>query len=292
MVLIVFVHPDHCGNSSTVTMLILVGEGLASIGPSSNSMGSMVEDKPLSQVFWVVVSDSHSVLVMSDVLAPEEGSVALHSRLQLELDSVLERLSWVLDSIGVELPALVSSFVACPEDGVSLVTVVSSMNIQAFLRVVPKVLPASLEVGDFLVVLTNPWSDACCNSDSVSISILIRDGVVSLGQSSDCLCSPVESEPLLGITWHMVLDSQSPLVSTDMFSPVEGPESRHLGSDLELLAVGKRVGWIVCSCLVDVPGLVHTVMAVPPGGMLSIYIFTSPHIKALSIVVHDASQLA
>ena len=57
----------------------LDGDDLVSISESSNGLGSPVEDEPLSVVTWVVVLDSESVLMVTNVLVPEEGSVSRHS---------------------------------------------------------------------------------------------------------------------------------------------------------------------------------------------------------------------
>ena len=55
------------------------GYNHGSVGKGSDSLGSPVEDKPLSSVSWVVVLDSESVLLGTNVLMPEEGSVRSHS---------------------------------------------------------------------------------------------------------------------------------------------------------------------------------------------------------------------
>jgi len=56
---------------------------------------SSVEDEPLSVILWVVVSDSQSILISTDVFFPEEGSMRLHLGLYLELDSITEWVSGV-----------------------------------------------------------------------------------------------------------------------------------------------------------------------------------------------------
>jgi len=70
------------GNVSVVSPALsidLSGDDLVSVSHSSDGLGSPVEGPPLSVVTWVVVLDSQSVLVRSDVLMPEEGSVSAHS---------------------------------------------------------------------------------------------------------------------------------------------------------------------------------------------------------------------
>lgn len=55
------------------------GHGVVSSGPWSDGLGSVIEGPPLLVVHWVVVLDSESVHVSTDVLVPEEGSSAWHS---------------------------------------------------------------------------------------------------------------------------------------------------------------------------------------------------------------------
>jgi hypothetical protein len=57
----------------------LISESEVSSGPGSDGLGSRVVDEPLELVSWMVVSDSSSVLVSSDVLSHEESSVSSHS---------------------------------------------------------------------------------------------------------------------------------------------------------------------------------------------------------------------
>ena len=43
---------------------------------SSDGLSSVIEDEPLSSITWVVILDSGSELVSSDVLSHDEGSVS------------------------------------------------------------------------------------------------------------------------------------------------------------------------------------------------------------------------
>lgn len=56
-----------------------VRESVVSSQCWSNGSSSSVEDPPLSLIPWLMVLDSNLVLMSSDVLMPEEGSVLRHS---------------------------------------------------------------------------------------------------------------------------------------------------------------------------------------------------------------------
>ena len=62
----------------------------------------------------MVVLDSQSELVSSDVLSPEQGSVTSHSVLDLESDSVTKWIRWELWSSCLDVvgPGLVKTVVA------------------------------------------------------------------------------------------------------------------------------------------------------------------------------------
>ena len=113
---------------------------------------------------------------------------------------------------------------AVPEDNVSHVSVLSSVNIQALLSVVSQVSVVSSVEGNLLVNLRSPWSNSSGNSDSESLSLLVRDGVSLVGPGSNGSSSSVEDEPLSVVLWLVVSDSESILVSTDMLMPEEGSE--------------------------------------------------------------------
>jgi len=169
----------------------------------------------------------------ADVLVPEESSVGWHQRFDLESSAIWNWLSWVSNSCSVKNPTLVGSVMAVPEDDVSVVMVVSTMNIEALSTVVSDVSVSSTVVGDVLVDLSDPWSDNSGDTNSVSVSLLVRDGELSSSSRSDGSGSSVEDEPLLSFTWHVVSDSQSELVGTNVLVPEEGSSSAHLGSELE-----------------------------------------------------------
>jgi hypothetical protein len=64
----------NSSDSDSESLSVLVGNGVTLVGEGSDGSSSSVEDEPLSVVLWVVVSDSESVLVSTDMLMPEEGS--------------------------------------------------------------------------------------------------------------------------------------------------------------------------------------------------------------------------
>ena len=130
-------------NSSIVVVFpvsssLLDGNNEVSVGTSSDSLGSVVEDPPLFDIVWVVVSDSKSVLVRSNVFSVEKSSSVSHCRLDLELDSILQWVSWEVNSSSVKGPTLVGSIVAVLEDDNSIFSI-TILNIQTFGRWVSEV---------------------------------------------------------------------------------------------------------------------------------------------------------
>lgn len=59
---------------SPVGSTVLDGDGSVSVSKSSNGSGSPVEDPPLSVITWVVVLDSKSILVSTNMLVPSDSS--------------------------------------------------------------------------------------------------------------------------------------------------------------------------------------------------------------------------
>lgn len=70
-----------------------------------------------------------------------------------------------------------------------------------------------------MVAFINPFSDDNSSCHVELLSELVRNGIVSLVNWSDGSSSSVEEEPLLGVHWLMVLNSDSELVSTNVFMP-------------------------------------------------------------------------
>jgi len=94
-------------------------------------------------------------------------------------------LSWESEGSLVNVPGLVEAVVAVPEDDVSVVVVVSTMNIEALTSIVSDVSSGSSVPGDSLVDLTSPWSDSGGDADSVLLTILVGNDVVSSSEGSD-----------------------------------------------------------------------------------------------------------
>lgn len=117
---------------------------------------------------------------------------------------------------------------AFPEDDVSVVMVVISMNIKTVTSRVSEV-----SVGTFIVVESLSAVIVLIlshdNSSVVSqeLTYLVRDGVVSSPHGSDGSSSSVRDEPLLGFPWFIISDSKSVLVSTNMLSNLERSVSCH-----------------------------------------------------------------
>lgn len=68
-------------------------------------------------------------------------------------------------------------------------------------------------------MLVSPWSEDSDLSNSVVVTVSVGDGIVSLGESSDGSGSGIEGEPLVVAEGGVVLDSQSVLMSSDVFVP-------------------------------------------------------------------------
>ena len=65
------------------------------------------------------------------MLMPDQSSSSRHSSLDLELDSILKWVSWVVKWSSVEIETLVGTVVAHPPDKLILVSVSVSSNIKA-----------------------------------------------------------------------------------------------------------------------------------------------------------------
>jgi hypothetical protein len=105
----------------------LNGDDLVSVSHSSDGLGSPVEGPPLSVMTWVVVLDSKSVLVVTDVLVPEESSLAWHDGLDLESNTVSKWVSWMVSGFLVNDPGLVGTVVALVPVDMSVLGVGLSM---------------------------------------------------------------------------------------------------------------------------------------------------------------------
>lgn len=202
-------------------------------------MGSRVEHEPLSVVPWGVVSDSESVLVVTNVLVSEQGSLVLHLGFDLELNSVLEWvLLWKLDTDGVNSPSLGGVVLVPPPDNWVVVVVSPVLGGDDDVTPVLDVL-GGVEEGS-LVDTVSPWSsdDGSLSNESLG-SDLSRDGVVSQFLGSDGSGSSVEHPPLLPSPWSVVPDVEWVLAVSDVSASVQvqSSVSTHLRSELETSSI-------------------------------------------------------
>lgn len=127
----------------------------------------------------------------------------------------------------VKFPALVGSVVTVPEGQVSVVSVLSTVDIEALSSVVLEVSSVSSVPSDFIGVISLECSDDSSNSNSETLSSLVGESEVSLGGSSDRVSSLVKNEPLLIVSWVVVSNSESVLFSSDVFSMEDSSSSWH-----------------------------------------------------------------
>lgn len=232
----------------------------------------------MSLVPWGVVLDLQSVLLVTHVVRVNEDRSSLgHSRSDLELHTVGDWRSLVfnnnLEVNSDEGPALVGSVVAVPEDDASILSVATTVDIEALATVVSDVSLGTSVDSDSLVDLVSPLSDDSRVSDVELLAGSVGDGEFLVRSSSDGSGSGVEHEPELLVKLLVVLqdldvelvDSQSELVSTDVFVPEQEPARFHVGLDVEHDIVGQ---WLMVSWLtgdgVDSPAHVDKVVAIPP----------------------------
>ena len=123
-----------------------------------------------------------------------------------------------------------------------------------------------------------------------SLSSLVGDDEVFLVDWSDCLGSSVEEEPLVGLEWHVILDSQSILMSSNMLSVEECSSSFHSRSELELDSVVEWLSWPGLVLLIDPPGLAETVVAVVVDDVSVVGVGITLDLEALLSVVLDVSS--
>jgi hypothetical protein len=80
---------------------------------------------------WVIVHDSQSVLMTTNMFMIEKSSVSSHSRFDLEFNSVSQWISSVVKWFSVKVPSLISTIVANPVNDFFVISVSSSVNIKA-----------------------------------------------------------------------------------------------------------------------------------------------------------------
>lgn len=67
-----------------------------------------------------------------------------------------------------------------------------------------------------------------------------------------------------------------------MFVPSDSSVSSHLRFDLESKSISKWISWEVNTFLIDVPGLVQSIVALPVDNMSVVAVVVSMNIKARS----------
>jgi len=173
-----------------------------------------------------------------------------------------------------------------------VVSVSLSVHIKAEVSVVLDVVVLALVPLDALVSLALEVSDHNSYSCVVVVSLLVRDGVVSLVPGSDGVSPRVECPPLVVVLRVVVSDSQAVLVVADVFVPEQSALACHLGLDLELDSVSKRVAWFGVGFSVHVPLLVPIGVACIPDAVSVMIVSCSVDVKALAasiLDVHDWS---
>jgi hypothetical protein len=98
------------------------------------------------------------------------------------------------------------------------------------------------------------------------------------------------NEPLLVLPWCIISNSDSVLVSTNMFSYLKGSIFRHSSSDSKSKTIVVWESGSLLTILVEPPALVGTVVAVPEDYVSVISVGSTMDIKAFFTVVLDVSS--
>ena len=162
---------------------------------------------------------------MTNVLSPEEGSVSAHSRFDLESSGITNWVWWVFEWnlwLDIDSPSLVGTVVALVPDEVGVVSISSTLNVEADSlgsnSSQSVVLDGSSGSGPVksLPELVGVWSSNSLDVVSSSLTLLDGDGVSSVDNRSDGLSSEVEGPPLSSVGVDIVSDSESVLSSSDV----------------------------------------------------------------------------
>lgn len=291
-------HDSSIAVGVPVSLTILDGHGQSSVTLSSDCSSSPVEDEPLFQVPWSVVSDSKSPLMSTDMLVIEESSSTFHSRLDLESDSISQWVSWELDTFSVELPTLMITILANIEHNVVAVIVsISASNVSdfhAFLTSVSDVLSFSIPEGDSLIWLISPVSDGSFHTRSVLSMVSVGKSHVSSVELTDRVGSSIEGEPGISFPWLWVRKDESVVTAANVMLWHDGSTTGHSRLDLESNSISKWLMWRVSSWLLikepsRVGSLVATEIAAPVSNSLhvSVLFTTWEELEAFSIVVSE-----
>lgn len=155
----------------------MVRKNKGSVDGRSEGLGSPVEDEPLFSVSWVVVSDSESVLVSSEMLSHVEWSLRFHLGSDLNHDGISDWVSGVFWHVSIVVPGLVKTVVAVVEDNMSVMCIRVSVNIEALLGEVSDVSSGSIVPNSSVVDLFGGSSDNNCDVDSPLVSPLVGENV-------------------------------------------------------------------------------------------------------------------
>lgn len=149
----------------------------------------------------------------------EESSLSEGYTSDLEFDSWSQWLFWVVESFSVNVPSLlcITSTASIP---LKMISVSVGSNMKASSSDISdssssSSVPSHL-LKHFISVLSNNGSVAVISP--VFTIHLDRDNHSSIGSISDSSSSPVEDEPLFVVVWVEVLNSQSVLMGSNMFS--------------------------------------------------------------------------
>lgn len=273
--------------SSDVETIVSL-KNVSSVNNSSDSLSSPVKDEPLISIVWIVINEFDIAVDVSS-----DWSLGLHSGSDLEFDTIFEWISWVRDSLGINLPCLPGSVLTSVPTQVSVVRVVSSNNVEASNTDISDVLSSSIEPSDSLDV----FSGVSSNNSSVRVSVpvvvvpLDGNGHLSVSLSSDRSGSPVEHPPLFDVFWIVVSDSKSIVVSSDVFMVENSSVSSHLRFDLESDSISQWISWEVNSSSVSEPFLVVAVFAHPESDVVLVGVSSiSWHQTEVSMVDNSLSS--
>jgi len=225
-------------------------ENVVSVSNRSDGLSSPVEDEPLVSVIWVVIPQSEV-----GVEECSDWSLVTHLSSDLELNSISNWISWVSDSLKINLPSLVLSVGASGPLDVIVGGVLASYNIQASDTHVSNVSSASIEPSDSLdhLGLVSSNNGGISIREPVVVVPLNGDSHVSVVISSDRSSSPVEDPPLLRIFWIVVSDSKSVFAVSDVLMVENSSVISHDGFDLESDTISEWVSWEVDSSGISEP---------------------------------------
>lgn len=148
-----------------------------------------------------------------------DSSLSEDDTSDLESDSWSQWLFWIVESFSVNVPSLLSicfvTFVPLKMISVSVGT-----NMEASFTDISDCSSRSSVPSHLLKHFTFVLSDNSSVAVIMPVSTieLNRDDSSSIGSISDSSSSPVEDEPLFVVVWVEVLNSQSVLMGSNMFS--------------------------------------------------------------------------